>query len=166
MSLPFGEILKAARNNAGLTQQQLADMIGVKRKQIISNWEKGIVEPNIDTLLRLADCLDVSLDNLLDRSLKRYKQMALDSGIPAVNISRLKKRLGLMFSYGTDLEDFIYLLLYKSFKDSHTPPHIDDEDFEEISKMGLPDESIEVRLKAAEKRDARERRRTEKSKKQ
>jgi transcriptional regulator with XRE-family HTH domain len=157
MSFQFGESLKAARLHASLTQQELADMIGVKRKQIISNWEKGIVEPNIETLLRLADCLNVSLDHLLGRSLTRYKQLALDSGIPAIDIHEIRKSLGPLFSYPDHLEQLIYLLLYKSHKDAYTLPHaVDDEEFEEIMNMGLSDEAIEARLKDYEEREAKE----------
>ena len=37
----FGRNLRAERNRAGLSQEQLAEKIGVTR-QAISNWERGV----------------------------------------------------------------------------------------------------------------------------
>ena len=48
------------------TQQQLADLLLVKR-QTIGKYTKEISEPNIDSLKKLADYFNVSVDYLLGR---------------------------------------------------------------------------------------------------
>ncbi|CAG5161142.1 Repressor protein C2 [Streptococcus pneumoniae] len=54
------------RLKKGLTQQQIADEIGVNRGSY-SNWEKGKREPSFENLIKLADLLEVSLDWLFGR---------------------------------------------------------------------------------------------------
>lgn len=53
--------LKQARIEAGYTQQQIADMLFIKR-QTISKYENGKLEPNIETLGKLCDFYEVSAD--------------------------------------------------------------------------------------------------------
>ena len=63
--MTFGEKLKCARKNAGLTQEQLADKLLVSR-QAITKWESDNGMPDIENLRRLSKLLGVSLDYLLD----------------------------------------------------------------------------------------------------
>ena len=48
------------RQQQGLTQQQLADMLGIN-KMAISNYEKGKRQPNIETVKAICKALDISL---------------------------------------------------------------------------------------------------------
>lgn len=57
-------MLKEKRSEYELTQEQLSEKIFVSRKTI-SNWETGKTTPDIDSLIRLADLFNLSLDNLL-----------------------------------------------------------------------------------------------------
>ena len=50
--------LKAARVNAGLTQEEAAQAINVTGKTLIS-WEIGVTHPTVDKLLRLCSLYDV-----------------------------------------------------------------------------------------------------------
>jgi transcriptional regulator with XRE-family HTH domain len=50
----------------GLKQEQLAQALGVSRPTV-ANWERGTKHPGLPLLLRLADVLGVSLDELLGR---------------------------------------------------------------------------------------------------
>ena len=56
--------LKRIRTEKGITQGQLADQVGVANTSIC-NYETGIREPNLDTLKKLANALDVTVDELL-----------------------------------------------------------------------------------------------------
>jgi transcriptional regulator with XRE-family HTH domain len=67
----FGERLKAARKNLGMTQDGLSEASGISRTQI-ARYEKGRVLPDLNTLIKLADTLDTSLDYLTERD-KTYK---------------------------------------------------------------------------------------------
>lgn len=62
----FGRRLREVRKSKKLTQQQIADEIGVNRGSY-SNWEKGKREPSFENLIKLADLFEVSLDCLLGR---------------------------------------------------------------------------------------------------
>lgn len=56
----FNEKLKATRKQNGLSQAALGKLIGV-RTQTISNWETGKSEPNLETINKLCEALDVTL---------------------------------------------------------------------------------------------------------
>lgn len=56
--MKFNELLKAARKKAKTTQVQLADKVNVTQGTI-ANWERGVREPDLDTIKRIAHALDV-----------------------------------------------------------------------------------------------------------
>lgn len=58
--------LKALRVEYNLSQQKLANAIGVSQKAI-DYWEKGINEPKASYILLLAEYFDVSCDFLLGK---------------------------------------------------------------------------------------------------
>lgn len=60
----FHEKLKQARTEAGYTQQQVADILHIGRSTL-ANYEMGRIEPNLETLARMADFYCVSVDWLL-----------------------------------------------------------------------------------------------------
>ena len=59
----FGENLRKYRKEAGLTQQQLGDKLGCS-KELISQYERGKLNPKIETVKRFADALSVEMDAL------------------------------------------------------------------------------------------------------
>ena len=62
----FSERLKELRKARGVTQEQVADRLGVK-KPSISNWENDNIMPSVDMLIKIADYFQVSTDFLLGR---------------------------------------------------------------------------------------------------
>ncbi len=58
--------LKELRNKLGLSQTQLANQIGIAQNTL-SQYEKGTRQPDHETLKKLADYFDVSIDYLLGR---------------------------------------------------------------------------------------------------
>ena len=64
MNTVIGENIKTTRKKSGLTQIQLAEKINVSQKQI-SSWEKGDYKPNIETLIKLSDVFNCTLDELV-----------------------------------------------------------------------------------------------------
>ena len=52
------------REEAGLTQKQLAHLLGITQGAV-SQWESGISKPRADTLKKLADLLNCTVDELL-----------------------------------------------------------------------------------------------------
>ena len=63
--LSFGEKLKNARKSAKLTQEQVAERLGVSR-QAITKWEADKGLPDIENIKLISKALDVSIDYLLD----------------------------------------------------------------------------------------------------
>jgi len=63
----FSKRLAEIRKKRGLSQYELADRLGFSRGQI-SNYEQGKREPDHETLTKIADFFDVSIDYLLGRT--------------------------------------------------------------------------------------------------
>ena len=61
----FGDRLAAARENAGMTQAQLARRLGV-RKATLTGWEDDLSEPRANKLQMMAGLLNVSIMWLLN----------------------------------------------------------------------------------------------------
>ena len=59
-----GKRIKLARELAGLTQEQLAEIIGVSRTAVV-RWERGETDPTLDHLIEMTMVLKVSADFLL-----------------------------------------------------------------------------------------------------
>lgn len=60
----FGENLRRFREENGLTQQALADMLAISH-QSISKWEKGVTYPQVIWVYRIADVLRVNPEKLI-----------------------------------------------------------------------------------------------------
>ena len=60
----FKDILKELRFERNLGQVELAKAIGVS-KGVISLWENGLREPNMHSLILLANFFNISLDELV-----------------------------------------------------------------------------------------------------
>lgn len=66
----FGNRLKTLRIKKKLTQQQLADLLGLT-KSVISAYENGLRYPAYDVLIKIARIFKVSTDFLLGVEIKR-----------------------------------------------------------------------------------------------
>lgn len=64
MGKSLGERLTSARIALGLTQAELAKIVKCTQKDICL-WEKGVREPKVRSLRRLADALGRTLDELV-----------------------------------------------------------------------------------------------------
>lgn len=71
-----GRFLKAARQKAGLTQQEVARCLSYSSSQFVSNWERGASLPPLDTMPRLAELFKVSPRSFLE-ILHRYQDELL-----------------------------------------------------------------------------------------
>ncbi|MBP1917220.1 transcriptional regulator with XRE-family HTH domain [Lederbergia galactosidilyticus] len=63
----FSKRLKLLRTNKKLTQQNMANFLGITR-QGYAKYETGQSEPDNETIKKLADFFDVSTDYLLGRT--------------------------------------------------------------------------------------------------
>lgn len=60
----LSERIHQLRRKSGLSQEQLAEKIGVSR-QAISKWESGASTPEFQKLLALSECFQITLDELV-----------------------------------------------------------------------------------------------------
>lgn len=72
--MTIGELLKEARLQAGMTQEKVAEAIGVSR-QSISNWENDKTYPDVINVIALSELYQVSLDYLLKGSKNYMKHL-------------------------------------------------------------------------------------------
>jgi transcriptional regulator with XRE-family HTH domain len=81
--------LRAARERAGLTQHQLARLIGVAGGERVSRWELGTSEPRPDILVRLAKALDLPAVQLLDLGddVPDLRALRLAAGLSAADVA-------------------------------------------------------------------------------
>lgn len=86
----FGENLKTLRKQKGFSQEELATRLHVVR-QTISKWEKNLSVPEADTLIRLAEILEVSVSELLGEKIEN-ENTASDV---AVQLSRINEQLAI-----------------------------------------------------------------------
>lgn len=68
MKLP--EKIQRERKKMGLSQEKLAEKIGVSR-QAITKWENGLASPELEKIVSLSECFKVSTDYLLKDNLRR-----------------------------------------------------------------------------------------------
>ena len=68
--MTFAQKLKELRNRAGMSQEKLAERVGVSR-QAITKWETDKGAPDMDNLMALSDLFGVSVDELLGRAARR-----------------------------------------------------------------------------------------------
>lgn len=94
--MTIGEKLRAARDSAGLTQEQTAERVGVSR-QTISSWENDRSYPDIAGVLTLAKLYGLTLDELLleDKKMIRHLEESTD----LVRSRRTLSRRVLMAAY-------------------------------------------------------------------
>ena len=59
-----GQKIAELRMNAGLTQEQLADKLYVTRT-MVSKWERDICQPDYNTIVKIAEILAVSPDEIM-----------------------------------------------------------------------------------------------------
>ena len=70
--------LKDIREKAGLTQEQVAEVVMVSR-QTISNWENAKSLPDIISLMKLSELYKISVDELLKGDLKMQEKIEKDA---------------------------------------------------------------------------------------
>ena len=70
----LGERIRQLRIGRGVSQVELADVLGVT-KQSVSNWENNNIQPSIDMLLKLAGYFSVSTDSLLGLDDRTYLEV-------------------------------------------------------------------------------------------
>ena len=74
--MDFGNKLKEMRTNQGLSQEQLAEKIGVSR-QAITKWETNRGLPDVENMVILAEIFKMTLDELVLQEKKLQEKKAM-----------------------------------------------------------------------------------------
>lgn len=113
--MEFYEELKAARIKAGLTQQQIADEIGIT-KSTYCGYETAKRNPDPQRIKQLAKVLHISADTLLDTGIEKEKAPApakAETGEITREMSiELLKALGLLDQSGNLSDDDLAFLVH------------------------------------------------------
>ena len=72
MNNQFSENLKRIRKENNLSQEQLADELGVSR-QAISKWESSVAYPEMDKIIMICNKFNLNIDDLLNKDIKEVK---------------------------------------------------------------------------------------------
>ncbi len=70
----IGEVIKKARRKKDLTQEQLAEYLGVS-VSAVSQWESGKTVPDVSLIVILANFFDITTDELLCRTAKKDEEL-------------------------------------------------------------------------------------------
>ena len=71
----FGRLVRQARTKLGLSQRELAEILGVNRNETISLWERGRSIPHKTTLLRCIDQLGLDKEVVLELKDVHYDEL-------------------------------------------------------------------------------------------
>lgn len=119
----LGTRLKELRKNKKLTQQNVADVLGVSKTSVIY-WEKDENVPKHESLTALAKLLDTSADWLLTgKESKDFKPLSFDEikrkfGEPTANLNDMISDIG-VYEYGDPVpEGFTAIDYYPDIKAS------------------------------------------------
>ena len=99
-------IYKFRRKN-GLSQEQLAERIGVSR-QAISKWESGTSTPELEKLLALSECFNITLDELVK---DEAANQAVSEASPKSAENKVSKGMEMKVGIGLCLIGAICLIL-------------------------------------------------------
>jgi len=72
MNNKFSENLKKIRKENNLSQEQLAEELGVSR-QAISKWESAVAYPEMDKIIALCEKFNLNIDDLLHKDISEVK---------------------------------------------------------------------------------------------
>lgn len=101
--MKFNEKLKELRLAKGYTQEDLASKLSITR-QSISKWEQGINEPDIDTLKKLCNILDCSIEDLIDDD----KEIETSKEVKNMRIAGILFKITLILSIFISLSMFVF----------------------------------------------------------
>ena len=108
----FSENLKTLRKQKGFSQEELASRLHVVR-QTISKWEKNLSVPDADTLIRLAEILEVSVSELLGSKIETKNGNVTND--VAEQLSRINEQLAIKNRHSRRIWKAIAIILVVFF---------------------------------------------------
>ena len=105
--------IKKLRDEKGLTQEQLAEMIPISR-QAVSKWERGITIPDSSVLIRLSEIFSVTINEILsgEKINKTNEKEVNQISLTLYNDSKKKKKIIKILSLIIIFFAFSFLIYY------------------------------------------------------
>lgn len=97
--MDIGQKLKECRTAAGLSQESLAQQLGVTR-QTVSSWENNRSYPDIGSIIKLSDLYGLSLDELLKEDTAMREHVEQTGTLPRKYWNRLFEAAILLLPFG------------------------------------------------------------------
>ena len=82
--MELGKLIKIHRQEAQMTQEELADRVYVSR-QTVSNWENDKSYPDVNSLVLLSEVFQISLDKLIKGDIDVMKEVIKQEEIAKLN---------------------------------------------------------------------------------
>ncbi|MDX5325314.1 MAG: LexA family transcriptional regulator [Bacteroidota bacterium] len=129
--------LKFLRKRKNLSQEQLAQELELTRSTL-SAYENGTAEPNLMTLLRIADYFRVSLDRLARQNLSGLGEKQLSELDRGLDVDIMGRHLRILTtSVNTSNEENVDVVPARA-RAGYTTGYADPEFIEKLPKMSLP----------------------------
>lgn len=124
----FGEFIYQKRKALGLTQDELGRRLGVTNKAV-SKWEVGETLPDVTIIRKLAEVLEVTVDELLTQTNVKEEQK---------KVSKINKLLLILvivlsvMTIGTIISSICYINYYKNLEEEFV---LNEENYRDIIKI-------------------------------
>ncbi len=89
--MKFGENLYGLRKNAKMSQEKLAEMVGVSR-QSVSKWENGESYPEMDNILKLCNIFHCKINDLVHEDMQDIDSLDEDIKMSVVKLEKSKQK--------------------------------------------------------------------------
>ena len=111
--IKIGSFLKELRREKGITQEQLADELGVSGRTI-SRWETGSNMPDISLLVEIAEFFDVSIPEIIkgERKSENMREEVKEVAETMSDYANAEKARLLKSMRNISINGFIALLIY------------------------------------------------------
>ena len=113
INIQIGQNIRQIREDTGLTQEKLADILGIGDKHV-SAIERGAVGLSLPTLIRICDALSVSADRILFGSRDDVDRRSADIHMLMERMERLPDR---QFDAAKDVMDSVLAAMALGDKD-------------------------------------------------
>jgi len=91
----IGQNLKALRKSKQLSQEEFATKLGLTRSSY-SGYENGVAEPNLQTLIKISEFYDVSLDKIAKENFTVYTDKKWETLFQGMNADLEGKKLRIL----------------------------------------------------------------------
>ena len=89
--MKFGENLYALRKSAKMSQEKLAEKVGVSR-QSVSKWENGEAYPEMDNILKICKIFHCKINDLIHDDIQDIDSLDEEIKMKVVKLEKEKQK--------------------------------------------------------------------------